>query len=84
MARFRAIMARRINSLNALTVISATTLIGVEILVAGVAGGWAIAGMFGLGEIGAWILEGLGAAIALYFVVGFWRLANRVEPVIEN
>ncbi len=76
-------MARRLNPLNALTVISATILVGVEILVAGVAGGWAVAGMFGLGEIGAWILEGAGALLAVYFLVAFWRHANRVEPVIE-
>ena len=74
----------RLNGRNALTVISATILVGVEILVAGVAGGWALACMFGLGEIGAWILEAAGAALAVYFVIGFWRLANRVEPVIVD
>ena len=73
----------RLNSRNALTVLSATILVGVELLVAGVAGGWALAGMFGLGEIGAWVLEAAGAALALYFVVNFWRAANRVEPVAE-
>lgn len=66
-----------------LTVISATVLVGVEILVAGVAGGWALAGMFGLGEIGAWVLEGAGAALALYFVVGFWRSAQRNARTAE-
>jgi hypothetical protein len=71
------------NPKNTLTVISATVLVGVEVLVAGVAGGWALAGMFGLGEIGAWVLEAAGAALALYFVVQFWRSANRVEPVIS-
>jgi hypothetical protein len=67
-----------------LTVISATVLVGVEILVAGVAGGWALAGMFGLGEVGAWVLEAMGAAIALYFVIGFWRVASRAEPATKN
>lgn len=68
---------------HSLTVISATILVGVEILVAGVAGGWAVAGMFGLGEIGAWVLEAAGAALALYIVVGFWRSASKVKPVAE-
>jgi hypothetical protein len=72
-----------LNPKNTLTVISATILVGVEVLVAGVAGGWALAGMFGLGEIGAWVLEAVGAALALYFVVQFWRSAIRVEPVIS-
>ncbi len=66
-----------------LTVISATVLVGVEILVAGVAGGWALAGMFGLGEIGAWVLQAAGAALALYFVVGFWRAAQRNARTAE-
>jgi hypothetical protein len=72
-----------LNAKNSLTVISATILVGVEVLVAGVAGGWALAGMFGLGEIGAWVLEAAGAAVAVWFVVGFWRSATRVEPVFE-
>lgn len=72
-----------LNGKNAITVISATILVGVELLVAGVAGGWALAGMFGLGEVGAWVLEGVGAALALYFVVQFWRSATRVEPILE-
>jgi len=70
------------SSSSALTVISATILVGVEVLVAGVAGGWALAGMFGLGQIGAWVLEAAGAALALYIVVGFFRAANRVEPIV--
>ena len=66
-----------------LTVISATVLVGVEILVAGVAGGWALAGMFGLGEIGAWVLQVAGAALAIYFVIGFWRAAQRNARTAE-
>jgi len=66
-----------------LTILSATVLVGVEILVAGVAGGWAVAGMFGLGEIGAWILEAAGAALALYIVARFWRSANATPAPSE-
>ncbi len=69
------------NTKNALTVISATILVGVEVLVAGVAGGWALAGMFGLGEIGAWVLEAAGGAFALYLVYGFFRSAIKHEPI---
>jgi hypothetical protein len=72
-----------LNGKNALTVTAATILVGVELLVAGVAGGWALAGMFGLGEIGAWVLEAAGALLAIYFVAHFWRAANRVEPIVE-
>lgn len=72
-----------LNGKNALTVFSATILVGVELLVAGVAGGWALSGMFGLGEVGAWVLEAAGAALALYFVVGFWRAAQRNARTAE-
>lgn len=61
---------------NQITVISATVLVAVELLVAGVAAGWALAGMLGLGEIGAWIFEGIGVLIALYLIVVFHRTAS--------
>ncbi|MDX6807184.1 hypothetical protein [Terrihabitans rhizophilus] len=64
-------------SRNQITVISATVLVAVELLVAGVAAGWALAGMLGLGEVGAWIFEGIGALIALYLIVMFHRTAVR-------
>jgi hypothetical protein len=61
---------------HTITVVSGTVLVAVELLVAGIAGGWALAGMFGLGEIGAWVLEALGAALALYLVWKFFRTAS--------
>jgi hypothetical protein len=73
----------RINWKNTVTVLSATILVGVEITVAGVAGGWAVAGMFGLGEVGAWVLEAAGAALALYLVAQFYRAASQVEPLTD-
>lgn len=74
----------RINWTNLLTVGSACVLVGAMILALGVATGWALAGMFGLGEIGAWVLEIFCAGIALVGIVAFWRMAVRVEPVIER
>jgi hypothetical protein len=74
-------MANRTNWTNTVTVLSATILVGVELVVAGVAGGWALAGMFGLGEIGAYILEAAGGALALYLVWAFFRTAVRHEPL---
>jgi len=74
----------RINWTNLLTVGSACVLVGAMILALGVATGWALAGMFGLGEIGAWVLEIFFSGVALAGIVAFWRMAVRVEPVIER
>jgi len=74
----------RINWTNLLTVGSACVLVGAMILGLGLATGWALAGMFGLGDIGAWVLEAIFGGIALVGIVAFWRMAVRVEPVIER
>jgi hypothetical protein len=68
---------------NTITVISAAILIGTEIIGAGLATGWAVAGFFGLGDIGAYALEAIFGAGALAVVVAFVRTAARVEPLVE-
>jgi uncharacterized membrane protein len=75
---------RRVNWTNLITVVSAAILIGTEIVGAGLATGWAIAGLIGAGEIGAWILEGVFACAALVVVYVFVRAAARVEPFTER
>jgi len=74
----------RINWTNLMTVGSACVLVGAMILALGVATGWALAGMFGLDDIGVWVLEAFFGGIALVGIVAFWRMAVRVEPVIER
>ena len=55
---------RKIIWTNVVTVMSAAILIGAEVFGAAFAGGWAIAGLFGLGEYGGYILQGI------FFVAG--------------
>ena len=74
----------RINWTNLLTVGSACVLVGAMILALGFATGWAVAGAFGLGEIGTRIIEAVFVGVAIVGVVAFWRSATRVEPVIER
>ena len=74
----------RMNWLNIMTVISAAILIVTEIIGAGLATGWAIAGLFGLGDIGAYVLEALFGLGGLALVVVFVRSAARVEPFVER
>ena len=74
----------RINWTNLVTVGSACILVGAMIVGLGLATGWALAGMLGLGEIGAWVLEALFAAVAVVGIVAFWRMAVRVEPIVDR
>jgi hypothetical protein len=71
---------RRILWQNVLTVISAAILVGAEVFGAGYAGGWALAMLLGLDEIGAHILQGLLFLCGLAVMVSFVRAAQRVEP----
>jgi hypothetical protein len=74
----------RVNWTNSITVISAAILIGTEIIGAGIATGWAIAGFFALGDVGAYVLEALFGVGALAIVVVFIRNAARIEPLVER
>lgn len=69
----------RVNWTNVITVISAAILIGTEIIGAGFATGWAIAGLFGLGNIGAYVLQGLFGLLAAYIIFKFVRRATKIE-----
>ena len=74
----------RVNWMNTLTVVSAAILIGTEVLGAGLATAWAIAGFFSLGDIGAYVLQALFAAGAVAIIVAFLRAATRIEPLVER
>ena len=74
----------RVNWLNSLTVVSAAVLIGTEVIGAGLATAWAIAGFFSLGDIGAYVLQALFGVGAVAVIVAFLRAANRVEPLVER
>jgi hypothetical protein len=76
--------ARGINWTNVITVVSAAILIGTEIIGAGMATGWAIAGLFGLGEIGAYVLEALFIAAACVIIFNFVRRAAKIEPFFDH
>lgn len=70
----------QVNWTNVITVISAAILIGTEIIGAGFATGWAIAGLFGLGDIGAYVLQALFGLLAAYIIFKFVRRATKIEP----
>ena len=75
---------RRMNWTNVITVISAAILIGTEIIGAGFATGWALAGLFALGDIGAYVLQGLFSILACVIIFNFVRRAAKIEPFFER
>lgn len=71
---------RRIIWTHVLTVISAVILIGAEVFGAAFAGSWALATLFGLGTIGARVLDGVLLLCGIAVMVQFVRNAHRIEP----
>ena len=76
--------AGRIHWTNLITVVSAAILIGTEIIGAGFATGWALAGLFGLGDIGAYALQAIFSALACYIIFNFVRRAAKIEPFFDR
>ena len=73
--------AAPINWTNARTLISVAILVGTELVGAGVAAGWAIGGLFQLGETITRLLEGALILAALTGLFYFLRAALAHEPI---
>lgn len=74
----------RINWANLTTIVSAAILIGVEVIGIGIATGWALAALFGLGKIFEAILMGGFALAAGVFTWSFVKNAAKIEPIVER
>jgi hypothetical protein len=70
-----------INWRNALTLLSVAVLVGTELVGAGAAAGWAIGGLFQLGELFTHVLEVVLILCALVALSYFLRAAMRHEPI---
>jgi hypothetical protein len=77
-------MGRRINWTNVITVLSAAILIGAEVFGAAFAGGWALAGLFGLGPYGVYVLQIVFFLAGMAVMASFIRAAKRVEPFVQS
>ena len=66
---------------NFITVVSVMVLVGTEIFGVAFAGAWAIAGLFELGHIAAYILMALFGLLAIYAMVALWRHSTAIEPI---
>ena len=70
-----------INTTNAITLGSVAVLVGTELVGAGGAAGWAIGGLFQLGDLVTHILEGALILLALVGLFYFLRAALAHEPI---
>ena len=70
-----------INWTNALTLISVAVLVGTELIGAGAAAGWAIGGLFQLGDLLTHALETIFILMALAGLYYFLRAALSHEPI---
>ena len=66
---------------NLLTIVSVLILIGTEVFGIALAAGWAIAGLFELGDTASYILMGLFSLIGLYAMLALWRNSVAIEPI---
>ena len=66
---------------NLLTVVSVMILIGAEVFGVAIAAGWAIAGLFELGDAVGYALMGLFSLLGLYAMLVLWRRAVQIEPI---
>ena len=70
-----------LNAGNLLTVISVLILVGAEVFGVAIAAGWAVAGLFELGETISYALMVAFSLIGLYLMLMLWRRAVQVEPI---
>ncbi len=72
---------RRSPRQNLITIVSAMILIGTEVFGVAFAVGWAIAGMFELGDAVSYALMGLFSLFGAWCMLILWRRATQVEPI---
>jgi hypothetical protein len=70
-----------LNWRNLVTVLSVLVLIGAEVFGLAVAAGWAIAGLFELGDVVSYVLMALFSLLGIYAMLVLWRRAVHVEPI---
>jgi hypothetical protein len=75
------VAARPLNNRNILTLGSMMLLVGIEVFGVAIAAGWAIAGLFELGDTVGHALMALFSLLAAYIMVQLWRKAVVAEPL---
>ena len=70
-----------LNWQNLVTIVSVMILIGTEVFGVAFAAGWALAGLFELGDQVGYALMGIFSVMAFYAMFVLWRRSVAVEPI---
>ncbi len=73
--------SRSLKPRSLVTILSIMVLVGVEVFAVAIAAGWALAGIFELGDTVGHVLMGLFSLLALYIMVQLWQRATSIEPI---
>jgi len=73
--------AKSTNWRNVTTIVSIMILVGAEVFGVAIAAGWAIAGLFELGDLVGYGLMALFSLFAIYVLVHLWRRCVASEPL---
>lgn len=65
---------------HVLTIVSLMVLVGVEVFAVALAGGWAVAGLFELGDYVGYALMAIFGVGAAWLMLQLWHKAARVDP----
>ncbi len=69
------------NTRNLITIVSMMVLVGTEVFAVAIAAGWALAGLFDLGDTVGHVLMGLFSLVAVWVMAQLWRRATSIEPL---
>ena len=73
--------AKSTNWRNVITIMSIMVLVGAEVFGVAIAAGWAIAGLFELGDVVSYGLMVVFSVLGLYAMLILWRRAVQIEPI---
>ena len=73
--------AKSTNWRNVITIASIMILVGAEVFGVAIAAGWAIAGLFELGDTVRYVLMAAFSLAGAYLMVELWRRCVRIEPI---
>jgi hypothetical protein len=65
------------------TIVGVMILVGTEVFGVAIAAGWAVAGLFELGQTVQYILMGVFSVFGGYLLLALWRQSVAVEPISE-
>lgn len=66
---------------NLTTILSLMVLVGTEVFAAAIAAGWALAGLFDLGDTVGYVLMVLFSGLAAWIMRLLWQRAVKAEPL---